>query len=343
MEQAEILEELLNGISDEYDKGVGSFHYDILYPVAEMFEQLFSKQEETIYNAFALTATGKYLDNKTAEQNIYRSSGGRATGTVRITGESGKVIQKGIKVCAGGVFFSVDAAAVINAGGYADVSVECTETGQAGNVGAGEINKFPVTISGLYTVTNPNPTAGGYDAEDDESLRERWLEKVSHPIANGDIHSYEAWAKEVEGVGSVEVIPSWNGGGTVKVIITNNLNQPADSELVNAVKNHLDENRIIGAEITVVSAVATEISVSAKLVIFDRNVDEISADIFDVLNEFITDNSHAEYISYAKIGSMILTVEGVADYSNMTLNGTTDNITIESGCVPMLKEVICNA
>ena len=48
-----------------------------------------------------------------------------------------------------------------------------------------------------------------------------------------------------------KVIPLWNGAGTVKIVIVDADNRPADSELISKVKEHIEENRPIGAEVTV--------------------------------------------------------------------------------------------
>ena len=251
---------MLGWVSDEYDTDVGSFFYDLLYPVAVEAYALQNKMDITAINAFALTASGEYLDRKVAEQGITRRAATFAKGTVRITGNRGELVSKGAKVAADSVLFAVDDAATIHEVGYVDVTATCTTAGAAGNVKAGEINRFPVTLPGLTAVINEEAFSGGFDAESDADLLERYMEKVSRPNVSGNIYQYEEWAKEVSGVGDVQVVPLWNGAGTVKVIITNADNLPASEELVSEVQAYIDDNRPVGANVTVVSAASITIS-----------------------------------------------------------------------------------
>ena len=70
MTKDEILSRLLSDISDEFDKSVGSFFYDVTKPASEEFEAAYARLEEILKNGFALTASDEYLDFKAAEQGI---------------------------------------------------------------------------------------------------------------------------------------------------------------------------------------------------------------------------------------------------------------------------------
>ena len=98
MTKDEILSRLLSDISDEFDKDVGSFFYDVTKPTSEGFETAYTRLSEILKNGFALTATGEYLDYKAAEQGITRKSGVASQVEVTITGTPGSVISVGDKV-----------------------------------------------------------------------------------------------------------------------------------------------------------------------------------------------------------------------------------------------------
>ncbi len=100
MEHSEILEYMLASVPNDYDVSVGSFFYDLLYPVAEQVYLLQNKISNLSVNAFALTAMGEYLDRKVAEQGIIRKAATYAKGTVRIEGNRGEVVLKGAKIAA---------------------------------------------------------------------------------------------------------------------------------------------------------------------------------------------------------------------------------------------------
>lgn len=333
----EIIEYMLASVPSSYDTSVGSFFYDLLYPVAEQIYNLQNNISELEQNAFALTAVGEHLDRKVAEQGITRKQATFAKGTVRISGDVGAVIQQGAKVAANDVLFAVDEETVIPDCGYADVSATCTVAGSSGNVSVGQINYFPVTLPKLTDVTNITAFTGGYDEESDSELLERYLEKVSRPNVSGNKYHYIQWAKEISGVGDVRVIPLWNGAGTIKVVITDTDNQPATDELISAVAQHIENLRPIGADVTVASAVPLKINISVKLVT-SKNVQE---EIENTVTAYLSGTAaRKSYISYAKIGSIILAVDGVDDYANLKVNGGTANISISAGSVPVLGSVV---
>lgn len=335
----EIHESLLAYVPDDYDKSIGSFFYDLLRPVAVRLYVLSSEMETLPDAAFALTATGGYLDRKATEQGLERRAAEYAKGTVTITGRAGEVIRAGAKVAADNILFAVDETVSIPESGTIDVSVTCITGGAAGNVDAGEISRFPVTLPGVYTVTNTEPFEGGYDAESDDELRDRYFEKVSRPNASGNVNDYIAWAKEISGVGDVRVLPLWNGPGTVKVVITDSNTQPADEELIAEVAAHIEESRPIGASVTVVSAAQLTINVSAVLT-KDSGLD-VQDEVKNSLKEYLSEYAlEKEYVSYARIGSLILSIEGVEDYSELKVNNGTANITIPDGSVPVLGSVV---
>ena len=334
----EIIEYMLSSVPEEYDISVGSFFYDLLYPVAEQVYRLQGKISDLDLNAFALTAVGEYLDRKVAEQGIKRKQATFATGIVRISGDVGATIQKGSKVAADEVLFAVDKTTVIPNNGYIDLPATCVIAGAVGNVNIGDICYFPVTLPKLTEVTNITEFTGGYDEESDSELLERYLERVSRPNVSGNKYHYIEWAKEVSGVGDASVIPLWNGPGTVKVVIVDSLNQPADDDLIAAVSEHIETLRPIGAKVTVVSA--SELTITVAVNVSNTVTDEMTESISDAVKNYLSKEALVKgYISYAKIGSIILAVDGVEDYSSLRVNSGTSNITIADGAVPVLGSV----
>ncbi len=341
MTQEEILSRLLSNISSEFDKSVGSFFYDTQKPLAIELESIYEKLEEILLNGFAATAKGEYLDKKVAEQGLTRKAATYASGTVVVSGTVGSVISSGDKVASDTLVFTVTQTKYIESSGTAAVNVICDTPGKQGNVPSGAINRFPVTISGLVSVTNTEPISGGFDEESDDELRERYFEKVSLPATSGSKYHYVMWAKEVEGVGDAKCIPLWNGAGTVKVIIINADKQAAGAALINAVKNHIEEQRPIGADVTVESAVPLAINISVSLTLANGVATDIAKQkISDSISSYLKKNAFSgTYISYAQIGGCILAVDEVLDYSNLKVNGGTSNVNIPENAVPVLGVV----
>lgn len=338
MTQEEILSRLLSEISDEYDKSAGSFFYDVDKPVSDRFAEIYAELEQILKNGFALTASGDYLDNKVAEQGLVRKGATSAAVQVTVKGSPGSMISVGDKVASDVLVFSIMENKHLDSSGTADVQAQCDTFGKIGNVPPGAINRFPVTLPGLVSVTNEAAASGGFDEETDEELRDRYFEKVSLPATSGSKYHYVMWAKEVSGVGDAKCLPLWNGNGTVKVVIINADKGAADAGLIERVAQHIEKNRPIGAAVTVESAIPLAINISISLTLANGVDTETAKEkIAASITNYIQKNAFAnEYISYAQIGGCILDCNEVLDYSDLRVNGGIDNIQIAETQVPVL-------
>lgn len=324
-----ILERMLANIDDAYDKSEGSFFYDAIKPIAIELEAAYTDQEKIIDRGFADTATGADLDRLVYQRaGITRKPATKATTTVTVTGAQGATINAGDKVASETVNFVFTESKVIDATGQVNVLVECEEAGSIGNVPVGSIKYIPVVLPGLTSVTNPEAVTNGYDGETDDELRQRYYEHIQTPATSGNKYHYQNWAKEVIGVGDAKVYPLWNGNGTVKVVIIDANKRAADAQLVADVAAYIEEQRPIGAVVTVESATEKPINVSFAAVkdpaYTDQQIlDNVTAAITDYLKSIAFVQN---VVSYAKIGNAIIDSPGILDYSNLTINGGTANI-----------------
>lgn len=167
---------------------------------------------------------------------------------------------------------------------------------------------------------------------------------------SGNENDYKQWAKEVEGVGKVDVIPVWNGGGTVKVIISGYDYNVASPELVEAVKNRIEQpdGRPVGADVTVVSYIKYDLNVTAAVrIATGYDINKIKQDVIadiqkGIINNTIqyTSDSKTTIVSIGKVGAIILSVDGVLDYTSLSVNGeTTGNIEVERDKIVVLNNV----
>ena len=339
--KVQILGRLLEQISNEYDKTVGSFFYDTQKPLAIELEQTYAKLESILLNGFASTATEDYLDKKVAEQGLVRKQATFAKGVVTVTGTPNAIIKSGDKVSSETLIFTYIETKTIPSSGTVNVSVQCDTAGSSGNVPAQSIKKFPVTLAGLTAVINSSALSGGYDVETDEELRQRYFDKVSAPVSSGNKYHYINWAKEVIGVGDVKVIPLWNGAGTVKVIIINSNRGAASQSLIDEVTTKIEDSRPIGASVAVESAVPLTINVSANLSLqANVSLETVVPKIEGLIGAYLKRTAFSQdYISYAHIGGAILSVDGVLDYTDLKVNNSTSNITIAENEVAVLGAV----
>ena len=194
-----ILERMLLQIPSRYDTSSGTYTYDIEKSTAMEFENVYDIISSLDSYFYASTATGKYLDMRVGEFGLERKDASYATGCVTVSGNVGAKVSVGEKVAAGNIIFNITENAVIPSEGSVTVQVVCDSAGVKGNVEKGKINRFPVTIQGLVSVTNEISTTGGSDKEGDVELRKRFTEYVSHPITSGNKWQYISWAKSKYG------------------------------------------------------------------------------------------------------------------------------------------------
>lgn len=352
-DREQILNRILSNIPDRYDKSKGLFPYDFSKATAIEFERK-NKEIQEVANKLAV----ENLSGEELERFIYQRTGikrkpaTKATTVVIVSGQEGAKISKGDLVGADTVNFISIEDKTIGPTGQMTVLVECELAGTIGNVPAGAIKYFPVSIAGLTSVTNLEAVTNGYDAESDESLLERYYERIRTPATSGNKYHYLNWAKEVVGVGNARVIPLWKGDNTVKVIIIDSNKQPASEDLINNVQEYIDPGSRglgegeapIGAFCTVVSATPKTINISVTIT-KDENysTEQIKHSIEESITEYLKEIAFKKnLVSYARIGSIILDVDGVLDYTELRMNEGIENIIIENEEVAILGEVVIN-
>ncbi|GAA0735881.1 baseplate J/gp47 family protein [Clostridium oceanicum] len=336
---------ILSNISDKYDKSEGSFFYDAEKPVAIELENIYSEQRNILNNAFVNTAENAWLDRKVAEQGIYRKLATKSRGFVTIKGSVGAKINKGDKVASDIVNFicledkTFDDDKQVNCS--IKCEVECEVEGSIGNVPVGAIKYFPITLPGLISVTNLEKIDGGYEMETDDSLRKRYEEKVRTPPTSGNKYHYRNWATGVIGVGDAKVFPLWKGAGTVKIVIIDSNKHSATKELIDKVYDYVEENRPIGADVTVTGAVEKDIRVNAKVVLASGyNISNVQEEFIKLIDKYLKEVAfNISYISIARVGNILLNTPGVLDYSELKMNDITNNISLEDEEIPVLGNV----
>jgi len=337
-EQADILAELQSKSKTAASTFEGTFEYDVFSSNSIEFAKTEVELEQLYKAAFADTSWGDFLTMRAAESGIIRKDAVSASGTVTVKG-NGTLPNGSIFATAASTQFKTLATVTIV--GSTDVAVQAVIAGADGNVAAGEITVIPMSIPGITSVTNAAAMHDGYDEEEDSSLLSRYLTHVRTPGTSGNKYHYMEWATSVAGVGAAKVIPLWNGPGTVKVVIVNDNYEQASDTLVKNVADYIEEVRPIGATVTVTSAVPKVINIAVTVdgalneTTFKTNI----KNYFVELEKTIINSSATAYVSIAKIGALILTDTGVNDYSNLTINNGTSNISLTSEEIATLGTV----
>lgn len=317
----------------------GGFVWDTLSANSKEFEKAYAEMALIIEASFPQTSWGDWLTKKAEEHGIIRQEATNSSVILTITGQAGVAVSEGALFSTndGKNFITVETKK-IESTGTVDIKAQSQDVGTSCNVDAETIIKIPMSIYGVSSVINKSAAYDGFDEETDEELLERLLFKVRQPATSGNKNHYVIWATNVEGVGGVKVLPLWNGNGTVKVIITDAKNEIASEDLIAKVQNYIDEQRPIGATITVVSPKPLNIDIGLKVTKGSGNPNEIK----NVVNDFFkTTAFEREYVSYAQVGKVILekTATGVQDYSDLTLNNKAENIALTDEQLPTVGQV----
>ena len=343
----EILDEIYSWSASQESQVEGTFTYDVFATNAIEFMKVELELAEAYNASFAQTAWGDYLTMRAAEHGVIRRAANKAIGTLEVTG-TGTIPAGSIFATEGGTRFIATQTTTIAGGGT--IEIEAVTAGDAGNVEPNTIIKIPLSIPGITAVTNPGETYDGYDAEDDETLRARLLDKVRHPATSGNPAEYVQWAMSIVGVGAARCLRTPNGPGTVKVVIADSNFEAANSELLERVKTYIDELRPVGilnGDVEVISArpvvidIAADIANSVNAETFRTGLqDYFTALIKTNLNNYQQSETGGT-VSAAEVAAIIMR-EGAADNFNLTtlrLNGQLADIVLDVEELPTIGEI----
>lgn len=341
-----ILSAMLERIPDTYDKRDTSPIPTALGPAAWGLEGFYIVLNSVQGQAFIQTATGDNLDMLAIIANVERRQPSPAVRTGVFN----------IPVPIGTRFSTINGEDSINFTVTADTSTTgvyqlTAETpGTAGNDYVGPI--LPITpIPGLTSAQITNIIIPGDNVEDDDNFRKRIIAALNNPGYGGNIANYREWAQKVDGVGPVQVWPTWNGGGTVLLSILGSDLNPASAELKTAVENEIDPppNKgmglglaPIGATVTVGAPEKVNIDVSATVYLSDgytidqvrplmqAKIESYLSDIREVWGTPLSENtvSYNSDIYLARLVSAIISTDGVLNATDVTLNGKAQDLSL---------------
>lgn len=347
-----ILERMLSRVSTEVDKREGSIIYDAIAPAAAELAQIYITLKYITNLVFIDTAPDEYLERLANQVGVERKNATHAIKEAEFyDAENNDLMDVNI-----GERFTIQdliykVTEKISTGKY---RVQCETPGTIGNSAAGTL--IPVNyIENLGRCILTNLLIPGEDIENDESLRARVLEQTTEKPFAGNIIDYKNKTKEIDGVGSVKVTPIWDGPGTVKLTILNSEFNKASELLINNVQNEIDPDFTseglglapIGHVVTVETVDEVETTVSANVISNGEiTVDNLKAKVQDAINTYLLElrknweDSTNLIIRKARIEALILSIEGVVDVSDVTINEQENNIALEQFEIPILKEVV---
>lgn len=372
----EITDFLLSQIPDTWRKEVGDFPYDMIKPDVAQIMQLEISQDRILQNAFPQYCEDERMDEHMAIRGLTRIEATANKRVLSIVADPGVRIPQGYTFTSvvtdedgNPIEFTADKETIFLSEEAVDVRVTCNLTGSEGNLATGSEFILQPPIAGVASITDMGTVVM---AAERESLDEAWtriLDKAENPDTGGNVHDYERWV--VDGfykeygvkVGKVLVDMCWDkdngydGRGTVRIVVVDDDYGPLDASVVSDIKEYLDPKAYEGygygkapggAVVTVITGTPYYIDVSAS-VEYEKNVDRST--VLQQFTELVTDyvksrvfnrNEDTKELSpvvYKKIAAILGTLSGVSNYDNLTVNGGTEDITLEPYEIPTVRKV----
>lgn len=354
-----VLERNLDRISDEFDKREGSVIYDAIAPMTIEISLLYSYLDFLFKNAFGDTANRYWLIERAKERGIEPYNATKAV----IIGRFDAKLNIGDRLFIDDIYYTVSKLQKEEKGMFF-YELICNEKGRVGNLKGGKLTPTR-TIRNLNLAEIYKLAILGEDEEGTEDFRQRYFETIKSIAYGGNIDDYRKKVKDIDGVGLVKVIPVWNGGGTVKLIITDSEFKEPTSELISKVQEIIDPIPFhqkgvgiapIGHYVTVVGAKLKKINITCEILKSrDSNLEEIKREVKSNIEEYfkgqrekwgtyekVDSNIYVENdIRLAKITSIVLNVADVIDYETIKFTDTDKKIfELSEDELPVLGDVI---
>jgi uncharacterized phage protein gp47/JayE len=344
-----ILKRMLDIVSENAkNKGIsidtreGSMIFMALAPAAIEMQNMYIEIDDVLNESFAETQTREFLIKRCAERGIFVNE---ATNAIR-RGVFNIDVPIGSRFSLNMLNYIVTEKIIDN-----EFKLMCETPGEVGNAESGEL--IPIDyIEGLTSAVLVDVLImPGEDAETTEHLRERYFASLDSQSFGGNISDYKEKVNSMVGVGGVKVYPTWNGGGTVKIVFINSEYEVPSSDLVYTVQTEIDpvQNQGQGLGIAPIGHIVTvvgcgEISVDiATNITFEANWDweavkpYVENTIDEYFKELSTEWADSENIivRISHIETRLLALSGILDIANTTLNGASQNLVIDADNIPI--------
>lgn len=342
-----LLNRMLSKVAINIDKREGSLIYDALMPAAIELKQLYIELDVIMNETFADTSTREYLIRRAKERGLEPYPATKAIMKA--------VFNMDVPI---GSRFNLNELnyTVIEKISDGVFRVECETAGSDANRNFGQL--IPIEyINGLRTAEITELLIAGEDEEGTEEFRQRYFASFNAQAYGGNVYDYKTKVKAIAGVGGCKVYRAheWNGGGTVKLVITDSDYNVPSSELIDKVQTLIDPivnsgegNGIapIGHFVTVTAANAASIDVTLQLSFADNwswekcksNIEAAIDNYFYELNKF-WDTDTKIIVRIAQIEARILALDGIIDVISSSINGTNRNIVIDKDSLVIRGEV----
>ena len=344
----DIMTRMLDRVRTDYpevDTREGSLIYTAIAPCAVELAIMYTELDRILEETFAETASLEYLEKRAMERGLSQ----RLASNAIMQGSFNVFVPLGTRFSLGDHnYVVVDAAKSY---------LQCETAGSEPNTMLGTLTPID-TVRGLESAEITACIVPGEDDEDVEALRARYFASFGTQSYGFNAQQYREVVDAMDGIGATRVIPVWNGGGTVKlVILDSNYNTPS-AEQISIVQKAIDpvENQgeglglaPIGHTVTVVGAGETPVNIECTFEYIDTyNWDAVKDGVYEAIDNYFgelarTWENEAVTVRVNQVNNALMSVQGVLDVIGTKLNGVSSNIVIDSTNIPVRGTVNGNS
>ena len=274
----------------DYENSIGSWTRDLIRAVTII--NVYQKNEfiKKLQDRFALYIEDtELLEAVCRNEGIERLPAVNATGTVRIYGENGIIINPDIKIKKESITYTILEEKTIVSDSV-EVKVICDIAGSSGNAGKGEINGFLYEYEGLTQVTNENSITNGKDEETDNELNERRWDLIKNSRYFQNQYWYKDMIEKLEDIQICKCLPRNPSKGHVTLILAGNDLNLVSAERLTTIKKYIDSLILSDVETHVNSIKEKKVKLEVTI---EKNVDyseeTTKLEIFDIFNQYFSD------------------------------------------------------
>lgn len=291
--------------------------------VAGVAHSLYGYIEFVLRQIFSSTAEGQYLERRASEYGITRKAAVAATGTVTFIGSA--------VVPSGTLLQSPDSIQYLTTADSSDnqAPIIAVEPGLDSNAQAGLELSLVSPILGVQSTATASEISGGVDAETDESLRERLLNRQKNPPKAGTKSDYVSWALSVPSVTRAWCYPMELGLGNVTVrFMTDRAtsNGIPNDEAITAVEDYINSQMPVTTILTVVAPIPKSLDMTLDIL---PDTEEARLKIKGAVEQAIL--REAEPGGIVLYSSLDRAVAGVSEVLSYRIVSPTDDVTTNTG------------
>ena len=338
-----ILQRMMTRVSEKYpdlDNREGSIIFNALAPAAIELAIMYTELDNVLNESFVETASRDYLLLACEQVGMYVSVFNASAGVHKAQFDEYVEIDSQWNC----ELYNYTVTEYIGVeDGKHTYHLICETEGADPNQIIGDLTPITGVYNNLTYAKLVECVIEGENETSNDEIRLAYKEFVGNDATDGNIHQYERWCMNYDGIGNYKIFPLWDGTNTVKVSILSSSNDVASDELIAEFQEYLDPNcsglgdgvAPIGSFVTVSTAETCEIEISARVTMKGDYSDTSAIDA--ALTKYFAEIAYKKnVVSYFEVGAIILGVEGVESIDDLLLNNASGNIELGEEIIPVL-------